>query len=314
MRPGLVALLLGFLAIAMPAGLASQTADATQDSEPPPSPTPLEVLVGAGAGHFGNFFQAPGGEPHESVRAASGEVKVVRPFESGSYAFAEAGGTLYRQFDPSSKLLAGFGWSAWPHLVQVYAGYRSHTPRLDVGDTLGFANVLFLHASYEVRPTHPIQLEALVDYYDGTHGQQAERDNTFMDVGGAVRYRGLDDLFSPELGMAFGSFDAATDTEDYDQRTLWVTLRSVPTPTLSLRLRYRNRQREYSIGDVAASNFGREDRRHELTVTTGLSLRDDLRWMVSCSFQHATSTKATRNFDTNYISTGLEYRICGGRR
>jgi hypothetical protein len=306
--------LLVLLAFAWPAGLAAQTADSVESGERPSSSIPLDVRVRAGADYFANFLQAPEGEPRENVTAATGEVKIVRPFESGSYLFVSAGGIAYSTFDPSSNVLGGFGWSAWPHLLQAYGGYRAHTPRLDVGDTLGFANIVYLHASYEVRPAPFIQFAALVDHYDEHHGQRAERDNTFLDVGGAVRYRGLDKLFSPELGVSFGSLDVATDTEDYDQRTLWVTLRSVPAPTLLLRLRYRNRQREYSIGDVAAPNFGREDQRHELALSTALSLRHDLRWMVYYSLQLATSTKASRNFQTHYVSTGLEYRFGGGRR
>lgn len=314
MRLGLVAPLLGLLAIATPAGLASQTADASQDSGPPPSPTPLEVLVKVGAAYFGNFFQAPAGESRESVRAATGELKVVQPFGSGSYVFATAGGTLYGEFDPSSNLLGGFGWSTWPHLLEAYAGYRLHTPRLDVGDTLGFANLFYLQGSYAVRPARVIQLEALIDYYDETHGQRAERDNTFLDLGGALRYRGLDHLFSPELGVAVGTRDVAADTEDFSQRTFWITVRSIPTSRLSLRARYRNRLREYSVGDAAASNFGRQDRRHQLTLSTAFSLRDELRWTVHYSFRHGTSTKASRNFDTHNIRTGLQYRLAGGRR
>jgi hypothetical protein len=311
--------LLVILALAAPAGLAGQTADsvAGAEEEPTPQPSsgvPLELQVRGTAGYFGNFFQAPEGEEHESVRAMTGEARVIRPFASGSYAFAAASGTFYSQFDPGSNLLGGFGWSAWPHLLEAYAGYRSHTPRLDVGDTLGFANLVYVHASYSVRPARIIQLEALVDYYDEAHGQRPERDNTFLDVGGALRYRGLGRIFSPELGVAFGARDVAEDTEDLGQRTVWITVRSTPTPTLSLRLRYRDRARDYSVDDNTALNFGREDQRHELALASTLRLRDDLSWTVYYSFQHATSTRANRNFDAQYIQTGVEYRLTGGRR
>lgn len=311
--------LLFILTLAAPAGLAGQTADsvATAEEEPttqPSSSVPLELEVRGTAGYFGNFFQAPQEEEQESVRAMTGEARVIRPFASGSYAFAAASGTLYSQFDPGSNLLAGFGWSAWPHLLEAYAGYRWHTPRLDVGDTLGFANLLYLHAGYSVRAARIIQLEALVDYYDEAHGQRPERNNTFLDLGGAIRYRGLGGILSPEVGVAFGARDVDVDTEDLDQRTVWITLHSKPTPTLSLRLRYRNRFREYSVDDVTALNFGREDRRHEIALASTLRLRDDLGWTVYYSLQHATSTRASRNFDAHYIQTGVEYRLTGGRR
>ena len=307
------------LALAAPAGSAGQTADSVAAAEAesttqPSSGVPLALEVRGTAGYFGNFFQAPEGEEHESVSAMTGEARVIRSFASGSYAFAAASGTLYSEFDPGSNLLGGFGWSAWPHLIEGYAGYRWHTPRLDVGDTLGFANLMYLHAGYSIRPTRIIQLEALVDYYDEAHGQRPERDNTFLDLGGAVRYRGLGRIVSPELGLAFGARDVDVDTEDLDQRSVWITVRSNPTPTLSLRIRYRNRFRDYSVDDVTALNFGREDRRHELALASTLQLRDDLRWTVYYSLQHATSTRANRNFDAQYIQTGVEYRLTGGRR
>lgn len=306
-----------FLGIFTPAGATGQTPDSVERAErpspSPSSPLPLELLVEAGAVYSGNFFQAPEGERREGVRSGMGGVKVVLPFASGSYVFSEANGTLYSEFDPSYNVLGGFGWSAWPHMVEGYAGYRAHTPRLDVGDTLGFADLLYMHGSYGVRPARVLQLEALVDYYNEAHGQQAERDNTFLSLGGALRYRGFGRLFSPELGAAFGNRDVAIDTEDLSERALWITARSTVSPMLSFRLRYRNRLREYSVDDVAASNFGREDQRHELTLATGLSLRDDLRWTIYYSYQHATSTRASRNFDAHQIRTGLEYRLWDGR-
>ncbi len=318
MRPEHVAPLLVFLGTFTPGGATGQTPDSVGRAEPPSpspsSPSALELLVKAGASYSGNFFQAPEGEPRESVRAGMGAVKVVRPFASGSYIFAEASGTVYSEFDPSYNVLGGFGWSVWPHMIQGYAGYRARTPRFDVADTLGFADLFFLHGSYGVRLVRVIQLEALVDYYNEAHGQRAERDNTFLSLGGALRYRGFGRLFSPELGAGFGNRDVAIDTEDLSERTLWLTVRSSPSSALSLRLRYRNRQREYSVEDAAASNFDREDRRHELALTTALSLRDNLRWTIYYTYQHATSTTASRNFDAHYVQTGLEYRLVGGRR
>lgn len=317
MRTVLIAPTLVLLA-ATPSWLTGQTAESVVSAEEPtPSPSsilPLEVLVEAGGSYFANFFQAPDEEPEESVRATTGQVKVVQPFRSGSYLFAEAGGVFYSEFDPSSNFLGGFGWSMWPHMIEAYGGYRIHAPRLDVGDTLGFANLLYVHASYDVRLGRPLQLGAVVDYYDETHGQRPERNNTYVDFGGSVRYRDLDHLFSPEVGVAFGGRDVAVDTEDLSQRTVWVTLRSRPTAALSLRLRYRDRLRKYSVDDPAASNFDREDRRHEVNLITRVSLLEDLRWTVNYSFQHATSTMASRSFDAQSISVGLEYRLTGGRR
>lgn len=48
-------------------------------------------------------------------------------------------------------------------LVFTPAPSFSQMMRLDAGDTLGFANVRYLHRRYAARPARVIQVEALVN-------------------------------------------------------------------------------------------------------------------------------------------------------
>lgn len=291
------------------APLVGQAADSVPRSAVDPTLSALEVRLRAGAAFMGNFLQAPEGTPRTDVGAGTADVQLALPVASSLALSADVGGTLYTEYDPSWNVGGGVGWSATPHDLRGIVRYRARTPRMEVGDSLGFADVLHLGGTYQVRPIRSVQLEALADYFDESYGRNAARDNTFFDAGGAIRYRGLGYSFSPEVGGSFGSRDVRTDTEDFDQRTLWVTFRSIPTPPLYLSLRYRNRLRDYGISDPVASNFDREDRRHQITFTADLTVQENLAWTVYYSFEHANSTKPSRRFRTHYLWTGLTYRI-----
>lgn len=289
--------------------LAAQEQDSIPESVPNAAVSGLQVRLRAGGAFIGNFFQSPEGVPNESVRAGTSELRFALPFSRRAEVFANLGGTFYSDFDPSGDLGGGVRWSARPHEFQATGGYQWRAPRVEVGDTLGFANIVRLGGIYRIRPVRAVQFGVLADYSDETYNRSSSKDNTFLDLGGSLRYRGLDYIFSPEVGAAFGSRDVVDDREDFDQRTLWVAVSSIPSPALYISARYRNRLREYAIADPIASNFGREDWRHQITLTAEVAVRKDLAWTAYYSFEKANSTKVSRNFDTQYIWTGLTYRF-----
>lgn len=313
-RPSPLLAILALLALP-PAHAPAQEPDTVAAARLPWLPGPVDVELRAGGAYIGNFFQAPDGAPRQNVVTGTGETRLVVPLAgSRSQAYASFGGTLYDQFDPSLAFTGGARWAAGIQIADARISYRTRSPRLEVGDSLGFADVLLVDAGYRLRPVRALQVEAVAVYDRQAYGRSPQRDNQALDLGGALRWYGLGYELIPEVGATLGGRDVVSDTEDYDQRTLWLTLRSNPAPAWFLSLRFRHRLRDYVTEAAAASNFGREDRRRDLTLTVDYAL--DERWSVTgyFSFDDAESTKPSRTFDTRYLWTGLTYRLGGGSR
>jgi hypothetical protein len=180
---------------------------------------------------------------------------------------------------------------------------------MEVGDTLGFADVLLAEVRYELRPWRALQMGVLAAVDRQVYDRSPDRDNHAFQIGGSLRYFGLGYWLSPEVGVATGHRDVVLDGEDFGERTLWLTLRSVPHRRAYLSVRFRARQREYQIGDPGARNFSREDDRRDLTLTVDLALSDRWGWIAYLSYQDAASTRDSRTFETQYVWTGLNYRL-----
>jgi len=180
---------------------------------------------------------------------------------------------------------------------------------MEVGDTLGFADGGATSVSYGIRPVRAIQLRVLAELDRQSYHRSTERNNRGLQVGGAARYYGFGYKLSPEVGVTVGNRDVSLDEEDHDERVLWVTLRSVLKPELYLSLRYRNRFREYTGRDPASSNLHRRDGRQDLALTVDVTLSDRWSWTAYLSHQDADSTNESRIFRTQYLSTGLTYRL-----
>lgn len=93
----------------------------------------------------------------------------------------------------------------------------------------------------------------------------------------------------------------STTTETYDQA------RSAPTDTVYLSLRYRMRQREYTTGDVASSNFDREDDRNQWTLSADWKMLPGLIWNLYYANETADSSREGRDFDTKVYLLGLTF-------
>lgn len=278
----------------------------TKDSEGP-APT---VAFRSGAAFMGNFFQAPEGSPQKDVFVGTGLVRLDYPVAGPALALrAGLGGDIYESFDPSFHVFLGGRWNQGVHSLDGDASFRTRSPRGDVGDAVGWADVLLGSMSYTIRPVRSFHIEALTEMDRQVYETSTQRNNQGLRAGGAVRFYGFGYVFSPEIGASIGSRDVDSDEEDYHEQTLWVTVRSVPVPTLYLSLRYRARSRSYSTHLEGSSNFRREDERGDLTLTTELSIGARWSWTVYVSVQDAESTKASRRFDSQYLWSGLTYTI-----
>lgn len=303
-----VAMCLAALLTASPA--AAQAPKATGALHRERQPLPFAVEFQVNASYIANFFQVPDELPKRNVTAWTGDGRVDFPFAGRrGRAFLRASGTVYNEFAPGAGLAGGGRWSVGPHEFDATAGVRWRSPRVEVGNQIGSADLVYASGSYGVRPVRQFELSALVDYYRATYSTSTSRNHDAFDAGGAVRYRGFGYEFMPEAGAALGRLDARLDTEDYDQRTFWIAASSIPARPVYLSVRYRHRWRGYSTDNVAASSFGREDTRHQLTITADVGLAARWSWLLYSSFEDARSTRASRMFTTQLLLTGLAYRF-----
>lgn len=255
---------------------------------------------------FDNFFQAPEGFPQDDVNAWAGELRLAAPFLETAEAYANLNYTTYEDpLEASQGVTAGLRSSGRPHAFDLFAEYQTNRPTGDVGELVEQADVRRVAGEYSYRLTRDWQLSALAEYQEQDFDITQGKDNTFVDFGGAVRYRGFGSGFSPEISATFGDRDADDPDEDHSQQDLFLKIRSAPADWAYLSLRYRHRTRDYSIDNPFASNFEREDTRTQWTATADLRTGDILTWNLYYSYEDAESTLATREFTTSLFAAGV---------
>jgi hypothetical protein len=309
-RPATAALV---LVVAL-GGSAAQAAGQAPDSIPhpgsPPKKSALSVELRTGGAFWANFLQAPTGAHEKNVQSVNGEIRISHPsVTSNLELLGSAGGTWYSEFDPGWSMSGSARWGNRLHRMDWTVSFRGRSPRVEVGDTLGFADVAATSASYAIRPVRSIQLRVLAELDRQSYHRWTERSNRGLQMGGSARYYGFGYKLSPEVGVTLGNRDVSLDEEDHDERVLWVTLRSVLKPELYLSLRYRNRFREYTGRDPASRNFGRRDGRQDLALTVDVTLSDRWSWTAYLSHQDAHSTNESRIFQTQHLLTSVAYRL-----
>lgn len=255
---------------------------------------------------FDNFFQAPDGSPQQDVDAWAGELRFAIPFAETLEAYSNLNYTTYDDpLDASQGITAGLRSAGRTHGFDLFGEYLTNRPSGDVGELVEQADIRRVAGEYSYRVTSDWQLSALGDYQQQDFDISQGKDNTFVDLGGAIRYRGFGSAFSPEIGATFGDRDAEDPDEDHEQRDLFLKIRSAPSDWAYLSFRYRHRTRDYSIADPFASNFEREDTRQQWVATADLRTGSVLTWNLYYSYEDAESTRVNREFTTSLFAAGL---------
>ena len=90
-----------------------------------------------------HFFQALEGSPRKDVFVGTGLVRLDYPLSGPALALhGGLGEDLYDGFDPSLQLFLGGRLNRGVHAVEADASFRTRSPRGDVGDAVGWADVL----------------------------------------------------------------------------------------------------------------------------------------------------------------------------
>lgn len=259
---------------------------------------------------FDNFFQVPDGEMARDVDMTRVEARLAaRADESSPFSLYGRGRFDSYGEDLDEAWAAGVGaaWDTDAHDADLYLEYEQDRPVFDIGDEFDRANVVRLAGEYGWRFTEDWEATLLGEARQEEFAQTSSKDNDWLGGGVALRYRGFGYAFSPEVGAGLGGRDADDPNEDMDETEYWVKIRSLPTERLYLSARVRWRDREYSIDDPAADNFGREDDRMDWTVAADLQVFD---WLGVNGYyyrQDADSTKPSRVFESSLGGVGLTF-------
>jgi hypothetical protein len=303
-RSGLVTLQAAMISL-----VAVAPAGAQNRSEILPSPPGVTGYMRMGGIFHENFFQVPDSAPRRDVLAGVLEFRAEEKLgeDDGYRAYVRADYYQFQQLGSSPGLLVGGGRVRGAHQFDVSVTAQWHRPRFEYGDELEQANIVGASGTYSLRVLSALELVAL-----GEYGYDTLRINTKLrgashDAGAAVRFRPLRRLVA-ELGVLQGARDQ-NGVEQYVNETSYVQLRTSAIPRTYLSLRYRNRSRDYTTGDSRSSNFGREDRRTQVTAYLDLKLWGSLMWNLSGGLERAESSKAGSSFRSKQFGTTLSVML-----
>ena len=289
-----------FLVVVLSLGLAlSAAAQATSNQQPA-----FGVWLKGQALLYGNFFQAPEGTPEDDVLAGLAEIGAsyrlsratpLRVYASYNYLKYDD-----ESLDKSDGFRAGLRLEGRPHAFDVYAEELRDRPTFDVGDVFDRADIRTVAGEYSYRFLDDWSASVDGELQKQDYEFTPARDNDFHALGAAIRYRGFR-AFSPEIGYRVGERDVNDDTLSYDQRDLYLQIRSNLTPALYLSIRFRDREREYAA-------IGREDTRRQLSAGVDWTTSPHLTWNVYYARENTDVNLEGRDFDTSLLLAGLTWR------
>lgn len=286
---------------------------------------PLHIMLQVNTSFHDNFFQAPSGQPDTTVRAGGIRARFSERWlrALGGEAYLDGRVTVYDEFEPTYGVGGGVRLNRWRQRLDLGVDHDWWLPRLDGPDAIGRADVSVVRGDYWLRMGRPLELSATARHRwervgsgmgepvrDGAeaNGPVEWSDQTFSEVGGAVRTRIFGRAFSPEVGFARGGPRGLGPDQEYDQRQRHVQVRSMPHDRLYLAVRYRERDRSYPRAHPDASNFQREDQREQLTVLAEIRWTEMASWVVYYAREDGVSSRMGRDFTTRLLSIGLTLR------
>ncbi len=299
--------------LATASGLAAQE-DPTLLDELAPAPAASDTRweVGLGATFFDNFFQAPDGSEEQNVRAAAarlgGETRI-----GASRLFTLFGDVEHLEYDEdldnSTRFTAGFRRDGQRHDWDVHAVWDRNRPSFDVGDEFDRADGLRLVVDTSSALTNAFALGVTGEIGSQSFDLRPDKDSDLASAGPYIRLEGWDSKLSTELGYRTGSREVDDPVDDYDEDTLYLTLRFAPTSRWYGSLRYRDRDREYTFDDPASSNLGRQDDRRDWTLGLSTDLTRRFEWNLYANALDADSTKPSRIFESSSVATWVSYQF-----
>jgi len=250
---------------------------------------------------YQNFFQAAAGSEEEDVTALQGELGASVAITSALKAYSLVNYLHFNEdaIEGSPGVRVGLRGDSRPHAFDVYAEALDNRPSFELDEFAG-ADIRRINGEYSYRFAKDWQVSVDGDLEEQDFDNDA-RDNEFNAVGAAVRWRGSR-LFSPEVGARVGERDVNDPAQSYDQREVYLQIRSQPTPKWYLSLRLRNRTRDYQTID-------REDERRQIAFGADYTISPRFVLNLYGAKEDVDSNVEGRDFDTGYWLAGLTWRF-----
>jgi hypothetical protein len=256
---------------------------------------------------YENFFQVATDGSRRSIWASRMELRLEETLvdEDRLRTYLHIEFLQFQEIGSSPGAVFGIKRRGRSHSFDVSAGMQWNRPRSDVGDELERAEILGAVATYAYRIVGGLHLTSQAEYREEYLKPERITASRFHEVGGGIRYRAFGGRLTPDVGFLRGVRDTGNAQNQYVQKTLYAELRTSALPRTSVAGRYRHRARDYTVPEVRAKNFGREDQRHQTSATLDVALWGNLIWNCSAAFEEGRSTRPGRSFSARTFSTGF---------
>lgn len=260
---------------------------------------------------FGNFTQTSTRRLEQDVNAYAVELRGAwHPRQSPFELYAHASALDYQtDRDNSYGVRVGAALDGDVNRFNVYVDRASNRATFDVGDTVATAAVTTLQGEYSRR---------IGDWepgFEATHERQrfdvasTGQDNDYNGAGARLRYRGFGWKFSPIVGFVSGKRKGDDANESYRDDAWYVQAVYIPVPRLYLSLQYRGRERDYSVRNPTARNFGRKDERPQWSFVGSLRFTPQLTGILYYANEDVTSTLPGRSFQDDLVIVSLAVKL-----
>jgi hypothetical protein len=262
---------------------------------------------------YENLFQLPNDGPRRDVPAGVLELRVEESLgrDDAFRAYTRADVFQFQQLGFSPGIQGGLRRVQGANQFDLSLSVQWNRPRFDRGDELEQANVLAANGSYTLMVVSSLELIALAEYQRDSLKLKRDQDSESHDLGGALRYRAFGRHVTAEVGVMQGARETSRPDQEYVQETQYVLVRTTAIPRTYLSVRYRTRLRDYIIEDAKSRNFGRQDRRQQMTCYLDIALWGNLVWNLSGGFEQGESTRTTSAFRSKQFATTFSVMLPG---
>ncbi len=272
-------------------------------SAEPPRPSPYKSFIELQYYNFGNFFQAPEGQPQRDVNVLGAAYRGIwiRPHNTPDV-YGRLSVLRYSGGASETSYTGQIGVMKYGpvHWYDVAVDHTRNGYSFDIEETRASANITTLwgHYSYGIGRNWRVGAETYDDWtsFDVDIGQES----SYYSLGAIVRYNGFGDIFKPRAGVTVGKRDSEDPGGDLDDRYWYIQLGTEPIQNLDLSVRYRDRVIDYD-------NIAREDERNTWQLRATWRPNDRIRWDGWYRFETIDSSRVGRDFDRNTASVTLTY-------
>ncbi|HEX8148587.1 MAG TPA: hypothetical protein VF591_15510 [Pyrinomonadaceae bacterium] len=141
-----------------------------------------------------------------------------------------------------------------------------------------------------------------------TFSEFTERNLSRHQLNGDIRYR-VHPYFTPGVGFEYQRGNAGSENFSYTRPALVLLATSDIRGRAYLSFRYRFSDRDYTTGLATDSNFGREDKRHDVSFYSTVQLGRGFSLFGFVYHTDNNSNRLTRTFTSTESGLGLFYRF-----